>query len=287
MAERKQTEQSGSEPAPDSQDALPEVESPSISPAEAKPFTETAEVVVDAAAAETAEAKPDAAASPSDEDAAEATLTPEKSAPNFSLPRIKIKVSARARRSAVSAASVALAAGFGAVIGALASSSFIAAPKPADTAGLVQREAMQEKIAQLTTEITALKTGIETANSKSEPEPTAFSERMARVEESLSAPETTGSIPGPVPLPRPAPGVPPEFSGYGNLPVVRGWVIRAVRNGHILVYGQGETFDVVPGAPLPGLGRIETIKQIDGRWVVVTPKGLITARRDRAYFERL
>jgi hypothetical protein len=37
-------------------------------------------------------------------------------------------------------------------------------------------------------------------------------------------------------------------------------------------------FEVVPGANLPGLGRVETIRRQDGRWVVVTSRGLIVAR---------
>ena len=41
-------------------------------------------------------------------------------------------------------------------------------------------------------------------------------------------------------------------------------------------------YEVVPGANLPGIGRVETIKRQDGRWVVVTPKGLILSQR----FER-
>ena len=34
-----------------------------------------------------------------------------------------------------------------------------------------------------------------------------------------------------------------------------------------------------------GLGPVEQIKRQDGRWVVVTPKGLIVSMRDRRYFE--
>ena len=38
-------------------------------------------------------------------------------------------------------------------------------------------------------------------------------------------------------------------------------------------------FEVVPGANLPGLGKVETIRRQDGRWVVVTPKGFIVSQR--------
>ena len=36
---------------------------------------------------------------------------------------------------------------------------------------------------------------------------------------------------------------------------------------------------------LPGIGPVEQIKRQDGRWVVVTPKGIIVSMRDRRYFE--
>jgi hypothetical protein len=42
----------------------------------------------------------------------------------------------------------------------------------------------------------------------------------------------------------------------------------------------------VLGAPLPGIGPVEQIKRQDGRWVVVTPKGIIVSMRDRRYFEQ-
>jgi hypothetical protein len=38
-------------------------------------------------------------------------------------------------------------------------------------------------------------------------------------------------------------------------------------------------FDVMPGTQLPGLGRVDNVIRQDGRWIVVTPKGLITSMR--------
>jgi hypothetical protein len=66
--------------------------------------------------------------------------------------------------------------------------------------------------------------------------------------------------------------------------VVSGWTIRDVRDGYVYVQGRGDIFQVVPGAPLPGLGPVEAIKRQGGRWVVVTPTGLIGGARDRRYF---
>jgi hypothetical protein len=36
--------------------------------------------------------------------------------------------------------------------------------------------------------------------------------------------------------------------------------------------------EVYAGDPIPGLGRVDAIRKQDGRWVVVTSKGLIVAR---------
>ena len=68
--------------------------------------------------------------------------------------------------------------------------------------------------------------------------------------------------------------------------IVPDWTIRETRDGLVYVQGHGDIYQVVPGAQLPGLGPVEQIKRQDGRWVVVTPKGIIVSMRDRRYFEQ-
>jgi hypothetical protein len=46
------------------------------------------------------------------------------------------------------------------------------------------------------------------------------------------------------------------------------------------VQGHGKVYRVVPGTPLPGVGPVEQIKRQNGRWVVMTPKGIIASMRD-------
>ena len=58
-------------------------------------------------------------------------------------------------------------------------------------------------------------------------------------------------------------------------PVVEGWVVRRVFDGAALVESRRGVIEVEPGDHLPGIGRIHEIKRQDGRWVVVTAKGLI------------
>ena len=74
-----------------------------------------------------------------------------------------------------------------------------------------------------------------------------------------------------VPLPVPKPEV-------GRLPTVEGWRLRDVANGSALIEGRNGLYEVYAGDPVPGLGRIDAIRRQDGRWVVVTSRGLIVAR---------
>lgn len=64
----------------------------------------------------------------------------------------------------------------------------------------------------------------------------------------------------------------------GRLPTVESWVLRDVSRGVALIEGRIGLYEVMAGDPVPGLGRVEAIRKQDGRWVVVTPKGLIVAR---------
>jgi hypothetical protein len=62
------------------------------------------------------------------------------------------------------------------------------------------------------------------------------------------------------------------------LPVLEGWVVRDVYRGAALIQGRAGVLQVMPGEVLPGLGRIESVQRHDGRWEVVTTRGLIVSR---------
>ena len=57
--------------------------------------------------------------------------------------------------------------------------------------------------------------------------------------------------------------------------------MRDVANGSALHREPPRLYEVYAGDPVPGLGRVDcSIRKPDlGRWVVVTSKGLIVARR--------
>jgi hypothetical protein len=92
-------------------------------------------------------------------------------------------------------------------------------------------------------------------------------EKLERKTASTAAagePEITGSI---VPKQQDKPSI------------VSGWVIREIFDGAAMVESRHGLYEAVPGANLPGLGRVETIRRQNGRWVVVTPKGIIVSAR--------
>ena len=94
--------------------------------------------------------------------------------------------------------------------------------------------------------------------------------------------DVTGSMttpPGTAALPPPAasPGAPPKTAA-ARLPRVEGWVLREVARGGALIEGRNGLYEVYAGDPVPGLGRVDSIRKQDGRWVVVTTRGLIVSR---------
>ena len=72
----------------------------------------------------------------------------------------------------------------------------------------------------------------------------------------------------PIPVPRPA--------------LIQGWTVLEARPGYALIGNRGELFEVRPGVPLPGIGRVEDIRREGDRWIVATAKGLIVQQAERS-----
>jgi hypothetical protein len=178
----------------------------------------------------------------------------------------------------------------------------LAAPAkpPIDIAANEERKAMQQSIAHLSQQVATLKINLDVATRTAHSEMERAHSEMARLSDRLAAAaaDITGSItapqsvpavaataePTPLPQPRPAQLAAVEPMAM-RLPVVSDWTLRAARDGMALVEGHGEVYQAVLGAPLPGLGPVQTIKREDGRWIVVTPRGIIVSSRDRHYFD--
>jgi hypothetical protein len=215
------------------------------------------------------------------------------------------------RRLAALAAVVALAVLAGAIGGALATagySHFVVA----DDAASAGNGALEAAVARLDADMLTLKVSVEHTSKmgmsqfnktsdrldkveKAQAEPAA---RLAKLSEAVdrlralppaaavpvvavpvAAKEVTGSItpPATTTAPAVAPAVPPKPE-VARLPTVEGWVLRDVSNGGALIEGRQGLYEVFAGDPVPGLGKVDAIRRQDGRWVVVTSKGLIVAR---------
>lgn len=209
------------------------------------------------------------------------------------------------RRLAAIAAVAVLAAITGAIGVSLATSGRghgVASEQSSEMASHTQ--ALEATIKRLESEVATLKTSIdrsakgdagqfakvndrldkvEKAHSESTAKLTRLNETLDRqhvavapvASPTTSATNVTGSIPtaaaAPVPLPAPKPAT-------ARLPAVDGWVLRDITNGGALIEGRGGLYEVYAGDPVPGLGRVDAIRKQDGRWVVVTSKGLVVSR---------
>ncbi|MFY9687117.1 MAG: hypothetical protein WAJ88_15065 [Pseudolabrys sp.] len=185
------------------------------------------------------------------------------------------------------AASVAIAATVGVLTGAAMTGGF-SKPAPVDVAGLEESKAAQQSIARLSKDVASLKATLEAANKSAHSQFAKLSERLAR-----DGADITGTITPPQTVPptasaaAPLPPVRPAATEVSRRPsIITDWTIRETRDGFVYVQGHGDVYQVVPGAPLPGIGPVEQIKRQDGRWVVVTPKGIIVSMHDRRYFEQ-
>lgn len=216
------------------------------------------------------------------------------------------------RRVGALAAVIALATAAGVVGGALATAGLGRVTGTEVKAPM--NHALEDSISRIDTEIAALRTSLEQASKHTAGQLSKSSDRLDRIEKAQAEPaaklaklsetveklrvaaapaaspaaapagaaatapkETTATIqtanaaPGPVPVPAPKPEV-------ARLPTVEGWVLRDVANGTALIEGRQGIFEVYAGDPIPGLGRVDAIRKQDGRWVVVTSRGLIVGR---------
>ncbi|WP_219683086.1 hypothetical protein [Bradyrhizobium canariense] len=214
------------------------------------------------------------------------------------------------RRLSAMAAVVAIAASVGAISGALATAGMMhfASPAPAQVA---DTSALESSVARIDADVVALKANVEHTSKtglgqfnrtndrldkleKAQAEPMAKIAKLSETVDKLRATppaapaqaaaavparETTGSIaPAQVATAAAAPVPAAPKTEIGRLPTVEGWVLRDVSNGGALVEGRNGLYEVYAGDPIPGVGRVDAIRRQDGRWVVVTSKGLIVAR---------
>jgi hypothetical protein len=96
---------------------------------------------------------------------------------------------------------------------------------------------------------------------------------------SNGASDTTGAVSGTAGERTAALSDPKRPGSSAQTAILDGWVLRDVYNGAAMIQTPRNGFvEVIPGDTLPGLGRIEGVRRQDGRWVVVTSRGLIVSR---------
>jgi len=211
------------------------------------------------------------------------------------------------RRIAALAAVVVLAAMAGALGGALATAGLTHVAS--DDVAASGSRAIEASIARIDSDILSLKASLEHTSKLGMSQFNKTSDRLDKVEKAQAEPaaklaklsETVDKLratpaPASVAAAPAAPAAPKEVTGsvtppaaaqasatppkveVGRLPTVEGWILRDVANGGALIEGRQGVYEVYAGDPVPGLGRVDAIRRQDGRWVVVTSKGLIVAR---------
>ena len=208
----------------------------------------------------------------------------------------------RARRLAPLAATAAIAAALGAMVGSMATAGMGSVWAGDHAAKTADAWAVKQSIMRLNNEVAALKASIDSSAKSASAQFIKLGDRFDRVERAQAEPAAklvklteavdrierrapaasavaAHDVTGSVAAYAPPPPATVEPTPAASPPVLEGWRVRSVYNGAALIQGRlGGVMEVEPGDNLPGLGRIESIRRQDGKWVVVTSKGLIVAR---------
>ena len=203
----------------------------------------------------------------------------------------------KARRFSLSPAALSMIAVLvGAALGSAATAGLLAmsGTPPAAPSDPMTFTAVLDRIDH---ELTTLKASIEGSAKQSSAQVAKITDRLeradktqsdtaaklARTSESLDridhrlAGNASGEATGTVPSASLAPGA--GRPGASGAPILEGWLLRDVFNGGAMIQSpRNGLLEVIPGDNVPGLGRIDAIRRQDGRWVVVTSRGLIVAR---------
>lgn len=203
------------------------------------------------------------------------------------------------RRLSAMAAMVVLAVVAGALGGALATAGL--AHLAGDDARSAGNAALEASVARIDADILALKASVERTSKVGMSQFNKTSDRLDKVEKAQAEPaaklaklteavDKLRAAPAVAPVPVAAVAAkdvtgsiaPPATAApkveVARLPTVDGWVLRNVAHGGALIEGRQGIYEVYAGDPVPGLGRVDAIRRQDGRWVVVTSKGLVVAR---------
>jgi hypothetical protein len=197
----------------------------------------------------------------------------------------------RVNRFTMLAACLALAAAFGGMVGALGAYALIrphAAPViAAGKLGSQDIQALKENIVLARAELAAMKASVDAGNRTAATQFTKVVERIERMERTAAEPaakiskaveslERFARAEGPTAV---TGSINPPQAAAAKPAGVEGWVLRDVHRGTAFLEGRAGVIEVEQGDLVPGLGRVDAIRKQDGRWVVITSKGIIAASR--------
>jgi hypothetical protein len=214
-----------------------------------------------------------------------------------------------AARPALLAGGIGFAAGAGlllATIGIMGIGNLGAAPTPAPAPWATAAEetrAVKQTVVRLEAQVAEIKASIDAATRNANTQRAQIADRdqrntrtqgemqsrLVKIGESLErlekrvvttaatenagAPASTQAATAAAPPHAEARAAPPKLA------VVEGWTIRDVFRGRALVVSRRGVYEAAPGLHLPELGRVEAVTRENGRWVVITEKGIITVHR--------
>jgi TolA-binding protein len=270
--------------------------------------------MTDAAKSESVTSVPKISAEPASSAIAAAAADASSAAPDRAKDKASIG-SIGASRYALLIGGLGFAAGIGLLagsVGIMGAGHIFASPStaPAPWASVAgETRALKQNVTRLEAQVAALKSSIEKSgrqattqrsqitarheqNAKTQTEMQArlgkIGDAIERLEKRVTAAvaaEATGSV-----APKyaaTAAATPPkavEPPPPAKPPVAQGWIISRVMRGRALVVNRHGMYEAAPGTHLPGLGRVEAITRENGRWAVITEKGIITTlwrpRRD-------
>lgn len=279
---KKDQESAASSPTPDSESAAtqpPKAEAAAASPPEIEPSASPA-IATDLPRIEAPklDGSTHSEPPPASEGAPQAAATAPKSA--------------GLSRFALLAASIAVVAAIGSFAGSLAAIGVAHLVAGAPNLITADAKGAQQLSARIAAEYSTLKANVDGLSRSANAQFTKLGERLdraeraqadpaakiARIAEALDRlekrgtvlPETTGSIA--------APAAAQTADAKTGEKTLEGWVLHEVRRGRAILESRyGGLYEVPAGGFLPGVGRVQEIKRQDGRWVVVTSRGVISS----------
>jgi hypothetical protein len=197
------------------------------------------------------------------------------------------------------AATVMLAACIGAVAGSLGTFAVSVALAPSQAQQVAEARVLKDTITRLSADLAGVRAASEASLKASSGQLARMAERLDKAEKQQRlamappAPVPPATIPaarsplaansaapstevtGSIPSPRPAPL---GFNKDNSRPVISGWVLQNVYDGTAYIQSREGAMEVMVGDLLPDGGRVESIRRMNGRWVVVTTNGLVVMR---------